>query len=74
MVSMSGGDQLDLQEDCIIEAPVAQSGGRRYETDGGVRIAGGRVGYTVAVRDSNRFSTSEGSTLPPPYASQYTET
>ena len=74
MVSMSGGSHLDRQEYCIVEAPVVQRSGRRYEMDGGVRIAGGpvRMGDTVAVADSNRFSTSEGSTLPPPYASQYT--
>ena len=74
MVSMSGRSHLDWQEDCIIEAPVGQRSGRQYETDGGVRIAGGpvRMGDMVVVADSNRFSTSEGSTLPPPYASQYT--
>ena len=42
--------------------------GPRYETDGGVRLAGGRMGETIA-EDFDQYSVSEGSTLPPPYSS-----
>ena len=42
----------------------------RHETDGGVRLAGGRVGEDL-VDDFDQRSTSDGSTLPPPYSSHF---
>ena len=43
----------------------------RYETDGGVRLAGGRPGG-VPADDFDRHTLSEnGSTLPPPYSSDF---
>ena len=45
-------------------------GGPRRETDGGVRLAGGRAGEVTAEEfDRNRMS--EGSTLPPEYCSEF---
>lgn len=43
---------------------------RRYETDGGVRLAGGRHGEGNT-NNSDQDSMSEESTLPPPYQSYY---
>ncbi|KAM5545088.1 hypothetical protein V8D89_001199 [Ganoderma adspersum] len=43
---------------------------RRYEVDGGVRLAGGRVGEVLA-DDLDRDSTAGGSTFPPPYSSYF---
>lgn len=43
----------------------------RHETDGGVRLAGGRPGG-VAADDLDHHTVSEnGSTLPPPYSSDF---
>ena len=42
----------------------------RYEVDGGVRLAGGRVGE-VPPDDLDELDTVNGSTLPPPYSSHY---
>ena len=42
----------------------------RYEVDGGVRLAGGRVGEVV-MDDLDRESTVGGSTFPPPYSSHF---
>lgn len=43
----------------------------RYETDGGMRLAGGRPGL-VPADDFDRHTVSEnGSTLPPPYSSDF---
>ena len=68
-------------EDSLVEAAVPSSHGveqsraPRYETDGGVRVAGGRVGEAAAPVDSDRYTLrSEGSTLPPPYSSHFGET
>ena len=63
-------------EDSLVEAAIPSSYGveqssvPRYEADGGVRMVGGRVGEVVAV-NSDQLSTSEGSTLPPPYSSHF---
>ena len=60
------------KEDSAVEVPVSsghrveQRRGPRHEADGGVGIAGGRVGEVIAA-DSDQFSTSEGSTLPLAY-------
>lgn len=50
----------------------------RRETDGGVRLAGGMVrdalgGLDDFDREQDSISWSEGSTLPPPYSSQFGE-
>ena len=42
----------------------------RYEVDGGVRLAGGRVGEVLA-DDLDQDSTVGGSTFPPPYSSHF---
>lgn len=44
----------------------------RHETDGGVRLAGGRAGEAIA-DDIDQNSVSDGSTLPPPYSSHFGE-
>ncbi|KAM5546325.1 hypothetical protein V8D89_000451, partial [Ganoderma adspersum] len=44
----------------------------RHEMDGGVRLAGGRLGE-VAVDDLDQDGMSESSTLPPPYSSHFGE-
>ena len=41
-----------------------------YEVDGGVRLAGGRVGEVLA-DDLDGHDTVNGLTLPPPYSSHY---
>ena len=46
---------------------------RRQETDGGVRLAGGRLGE-APIDDQHDASDSEGSTLPPAYSSDYGDT
>ena len=46
---------------------------RRQETDGGVRLMGGRVGEEVQVADDECDQLSM-STLPPPYSSDYGDT
>ena len=67
-------------EDSPVEASVPSGRGveqrraPRYETDGGVRVAGGRAGEVVAVEDDRYTLRSEGSTLPPPYSSHFGET
>ncbi|KAM5541314.1 hypothetical protein V8D89_004868 [Ganoderma adspersum] len=47
----------------------------RYETDGGVRLAGGRAGEVAMDNcDRDEQNTSEGGyTLPPPYSSDFGE-
>ncbi len=40
---------------------------RRHETDGGVRLAGGRAQEAAF----DQYSMSDGSTLPPPYSSDF---
>ena len=45
---------------------------QRQEMDGEVRLAGGRVGE-VAVNGLDQYSTSDLSTLPPPYSSHFGE-
>ena len=78
IVPTSRRGHLDLREDSAVEAPassvnrVEQRRGARHETDGGVRIAGGRVGEAVGL-DTDQFSTSKSSTLPPPYSSHFGE-
>ncbi len=50
--------------------------GSRHETDGGVRLAGGRAGEVPPVADdsdSDQHSTSDGSSLPPPYSPHFVE-
>lgn len=44
-----------------------------HEADGGVRLAGGRVGEDLA-GDFDQRSASDGSTLPPPYSSHFGDT
>ena len=69
-----------LEDSPVVEASVPSGHGveqrrlRRYETDGGVRMAGGRAGEVVAVEDDRYTLRSEGSTLPPPYSSHFGET
>lgn len=47
---------------------------RHHETDGGVRLAGGRVEEPLQDSDDfDQLSTSDGSTLPPPYSSDFGE-
>ena len=54
---------------------VEQPRDSRYEMDGGVRVAEGRVGDSgVAVDYAQHTLISEGSTLPPPYSSHVGET
>ena len=63
-------------EDSPVEAITSSSHGveqrtvSRYETDGGVTVAGGRVGEVVTVEYRRYTLMSEDSTLPPPYSSQ----
>ncbi len=49
-----------------------QHRGPRCDTDGGTRLAGERPGEVV-MDDFDQRSMSEGSTLPPPYASDFGE-
>ena len=69
-----------LEDSPVVEASVPSGNGveqrrlRRYETDGRVRVAGGRAGEVVAVEDDRYTLRSEGSTLPPPYSSHFGET
>ena len=57
----------------IISCPHAeQPGSYPYETDGGVRLAGGRPGEAVSDIIEG-YSNSGESTLPPPYASHVGE-
>ena len=44
----------------------------RYETNGGVRLAGGRPGEVVS-NIIEGYSNSDESTLPPPYSSHFGE-
>lgn len=61
-------DTAVAEEGVSSERGVENNRGLRYETDGGVRLAGGRVGE-VATEECD--SMSEGSTLPPPYSSDF---
>ena len=78
----SGGRNVDEHSDIhvaeTLEEPVASSRrvehrrNPRHETDGGVRLAGGRLGEVDADElDQDGMSESEGSTLPPPYSSHF---
>ncbi|KAM5546283.1 hypothetical protein V8D89_000409 [Ganoderma adspersum] len=71
------GASTDDSESPIVGTPVPppiyiveRRRSQRYEVDGGVRLAGGRVGE-VLVDDLVQGSTADGSTLPPPYSSHF---
>ena len=76
-----GVQQIEIMMDAAtVEAIVSSEhaaenrGGAPYETDGGVRLAGGRVGEVGRTEDFDQRSLMlpvDGSTLPPPYSSDF---
>ena len=83
----SGGNHDEVAESGAVPAVrgsthsiygIEGHGDIRRETDGGVRLAGGMVREVLARsddfdREQDSISGSEGSTLPPPYSSQFGE-
>lgn len=78
-VSIPDGRMVYESTGPSVNAPVESSGLRinphcdlQHETDGGVRLAGGRPGEAMRpLEDLDQRSTSDESTLPPSYCSQY---
>ena len=77
-VSTDGNANND--ENATAEAPTSLDDGVKYrrdlrhETDGGMRLAGGRVGEPeVAADNIDQHSAWDGSTLPLPYSSHFGE-
>ena len=77
-ISTNGNANND--ENAAAEAPTSLDDGMEYrrglrhETDGGVRLAGGRVGEPeVAANNIDQHSAWDGSTLPLPYSSHFGE-
>ena len=56
-------------DDVVISSPSFTVAETRYAIDGGVRLAGGRIGEERTVEDCQSVSQSIDSTMPPPYLS-----
>lgn len=78
-----GGGRANNQMDIASENPVSTRDksrrirGARYDTDGGVRLAGGRLEEAMVdelADQRSNASHSDGSTLPPPYSSHFGDT
>ena len=64
--SLPGDGEVD---DVVISSPSFAVAETRYAIDGGVRLAGGRIGEERTMEDYQSVSQSIDSTMPPPYLS-----